>query len=72
MSSVPQCWQAADTPIGIVAGNPQMLGRFMSYGYDWGADASDLRLKTGRAAEWMGLIKAQAVSAGGAAAPTAY
>jgi hypothetical protein len=33
---------AAGRPIGIVAGNPQMLGRFMSYGYDWGAVASDL------------------------------
>lgn len=48
---------AAGKPIGIVAGNPEMLGRFMAYGYDWGAVASDLGLMTGRSVEWIGAIK---------------
>jgi 4-hydroxy-2-oxoheptanedioate aldolase len=61
---------AAGKPIGIVAGNPEMLGRFMAYGYDWGAVASDLGLMTGRAVEWIGTIKANA--SGGAAASVAY
>jgi hypothetical protein len=34
-----------------------MLGRFMSYGYDWGAVGSDLSLLTGRAVEWVTAIK---------------
>jgi 4-hydroxy-2-oxoheptanedioate aldolase len=64
---------AAGKPIGIVAGNPEMLGRFMSYGYDWGAVASDLGLLTGRAVEWIGAIKGKAIASGGvAAASPAY
>jgi len=52
-----QAAHAAGKPIGIVAGNPQLLGRFMSYGYDWCAVASDLGLMTGRAVEWIAAIK---------------
>jgi 4-hydroxy-2-oxoheptanedioate aldolase len=49
----------AGKPIGIVAGNPEMLGRFMAYGYDWGAVASDIAMMTGRAAEWLTSIKSR-------------
>lgn len=62
----------AGKPIGIVAGNPDMLRRFLSYGYDWGAVASDLGLMLGRAVEWIGSIKAKAVAPGAAAAAPAY
>jgi 4-hydroxy-2-oxoheptanedioate aldolase len=53
---------AAGKPVGIVAGNPDMLGRFQSYGYDWGAIASDLAMLTGRAVEWIAAIKGRAAS----------
>jgi 4-hydroxy-2-oxoheptanedioate aldolase len=52
-----QAAHAAGKPIGIVGGNPDMLGRFLGYGYDWGAVASDLALMSGRAADWVTAIK---------------
>lgn len=55
-------------PIGIVAGNPDLLGRFMGYGYDWGAVASDMALMTGRALEWIGAIKGRTAPPSGTAA----
>lgn len=48
---------AAGRAIGIVAGNPNMLMRFMSYGYNWGAVSSDLGMLTGACAKWMTAIK---------------
>ena len=48
---------AAGKPIGIIGATPEVLGRFMAYGYDWGAIASDISLLTGRALEWMSVIK---------------
>jgi 4-hydroxy-2-oxoheptanedioate aldolase len=64
---------AAGKPIGIVAGNPEMLGRFMAFGYDWGAVASDLAMMTGRAAEWVTSIKSRqpAAASGGSGAAAA-
>jgi 2-dehydro-3-deoxyglucarate aldolase/4-hydroxy-2-oxoheptanedioate aldolase len=52
--------RAAGKPIGIIAGNPDMLGQLMSYGYDWGAVASDLGILTGQAVEWVTEIKGRA------------
>jgi len=55
---------AAGKPIGIVGPNPQMVSRFLEYGYDWAAVASDMGMMTGRAAEWLsslrGTVAAQA------------
>jgi 4-hydroxy-2-oxoheptanedioate aldolase len=45
--------RAVGKPIGIVGGNPQMVRRFLDYGYTWSAIGSDLALLTGRAAEWL-------------------
>lgn len=45
--------RAAGKPIGIVGGTPQMVRRFLEYGYTWSAIASDLALLTGRATEWL-------------------
>jgi 4-hydroxy-2-oxoheptanedioate aldolase len=61
-----QSARAAGKPVGIVAGNPDMLGRFMGYGYDWGAVASDLGMLTGRAVEWVTAIKGRTEPASGA------
>ncbi|MDB6043488.1 MAG: 2-dehydro-3-deoxyglucarate aldolase [Gammaproteobacteria bacterium] len=60
--------------IGIVGGNPDMVGRFLSYGYDWAAVASDVGMMTGRAVEWAAAIRARNAAfaaAGASAAPTA-
>ena len=57
-----QAAHAAGKTIGIVGGNPDMLGRFLSYGYDWGAIASDLAMMTGRAADWVTAIKGRNMS----------
>jgi 2-dehydro-3-deoxyglucarate aldolase/4-hydroxy-2-oxoheptanedioate aldolase len=62
-----QSARAAAKPIGIVAGNPDMLGQFMSYGYDYGAVASDLGMLTARAVEWVTAIKGRAAAATDAA-----
>ncbi len=53
---------AAGKSVGIIAGNPDMLGRFQSYGYDWYAIASDLSLLTGRALEWIATVKGRAAT----------
>ena len=45
--------RAAGKPIGIVGGDPQMVRRFLDYGYTWSAMSSDLAMLTGRAAEWL-------------------
>ncbi len=45
--------RAVGKPIGIVGGDPQMVRRFLDYGYNWSAVSSDLALLTGHAAEWL-------------------
>ncbi len=59
--------RAAGKPIGIVGGTPEMVGRFIGYGYDWVAIASDLAMMSGRAMEWIGAIRGRE----GGAAPAA-
>ena len=49
--------QAAGKPIGIVGPNPEMVARFIDYGYTWVAVASDLGLLTGRAIDWIGTLR---------------
>ncbi|WP_347267700.1 aldolase/citrate lyase family protein [Paracoccus sp. (in: a-proteobacteria)] len=43
----------AGKPVGIVGPNPAMVARFLDYGYDFAAVASDLGMLTGRAGEWL-------------------
>ena len=59
---------AVGKPIGIVGPNPDAVGRFVRYGYDYVAVASDLSLLTGRAVEWIGAIRGQRPAATPAAA----
>lgn len=61
--------RAAGKAIGTVGGNPETVSRYLEYGYDWVAVASDLALMTGRATEWVDAIKARPAQA---AAPGAY
>jgi 2-dehydro-3-deoxyglucarate aldolase/4-hydroxy-2-oxoheptanedioate aldolase len=59
---------AAGKPIGIVGPNPEMVGRFLGYGYDWAAVASDMAMMTGRAVEWVAAMRGAAPAVAPAAA----
>lgn len=50
-------------PCGIVGPNPEMVGKFLEYGYSWVAIASDMGLMVGRAQEWLGKLKGLAPAA---------
>jgi 4-hydroxy-2-oxoheptanedioate aldolase len=58
----------AGKPIGIVGPNPEMVGRFLGYGYDWAAVASDMAMMTGRAVEWVAALRGAAPAPAAAAA----
>ncbi len=60
---------AAGKPIGIVGPNPEMVARFLSYGYDWVAVASDMAMMTGRAVDWVAAIQGATIAP---AQPPAY
>jgi 4-hydroxy-2-oxoheptanedioate aldolase len=60
--------RAVGKPIGIVGPNPEMLARFIDYGYTWAAVSSDLGMLTGRAVEWVGAIRGRATASTPAAA----
>jgi 4-hydroxy-2-oxoheptanedioate aldolase len=48
---------AAGKPVGIVGPNPEMVQRFINYGYGYVAVASDIAMMTGRATEWLGVLR---------------
>ncbi|MDO5604842.1 MAG: aldolase/citrate lyase family protein [Paracoccus sp. (in: a-proteobacteria)] len=52
----------AGKPIGIVGPNPDMVRRFLGYGYDFAAVSSDIGLMTGRAGDWLALLRDGAAS----------
>jgi 2-keto-3-deoxy-L-rhamnonate aldolase RhmA len=58
----------AGKPVGIVGPNPDMVRRFIGYGYDFAAIASDIAMMTGRATDWLGALRDEPVPQ---AAPTA-
>lgn len=45
--------EKAGKPIGIVGPNPEMVRRFLGYGYKFAAVSSDMAMMTGRATEWL-------------------
>jgi 4-hydroxy-2-oxoheptanedioate aldolase len=47
----------AGKPCGIVGPNPQMVARFIEYGYSWVAVNSDLGMMVSRAQEWLAELK---------------
>jgi 2-keto-3-deoxy-L-rhamnonate aldolase RhmA len=59
---------AAGKPVGIVGPNPDMVRRFIDYGYDFAAIASDIAMMTGRATDWLGVLRNEPAQA---AAPAA-
>jgi 4-hydroxy-2-oxoheptanedioate aldolase len=48
---------AAGKPVGIVGPNPDMVRRFIDYGYSYVAMASDIAMMTSRASEWLGILR---------------
>ena len=56
-------------PCGIVGSNPELVARFLDYGYTWVAIGSDLSLMTGRAKEWLGRLRDGKAAAAPAAGP---
>lgn len=41
-------------PAGIIGPNPDMVARYVGYGYSWVAIGSDMSMMMGRAQEWLG------------------
>ena len=60
--------RAAGKPIGIVGPNPDMVRRFLDYGYSYAAVASDIALMTGRATDWLAALRKQDAPAANPAA----
>ncbi|WP_312525845.1 aldolase/citrate lyase family protein [Paracoccus sp. (in: a-proteobacteria)] len=52
-----QAARKAGKPIGIVGPNPDMVARFLDYGYTFAAVASDLAMMTGRANDWLAQLR---------------
>jgi 2-keto-3-deoxy-L-rhamnonate aldolase RhmA len=44
-------------PCGIVGGTPEIVAKFLSYGYSWVAVASDMAMMVGRAQELLGKVR---------------
>lgn len=55
--------RAAGKPVGIVGPNPEMVGRFLDYGYGFAAVASDIAMMTGRAGDWLGALRGETTPA---------
>ena len=53
----------AGKPVGTVGPNPEMVIRYLEYGFTWVAINSDIGMMIGRATEWLGKVKAGAPSA---------
>jgi 2-dehydro-3-deoxyglucarate aldolase/4-hydroxy-2-oxoheptanedioate aldolase len=49
----------AGKPVGIVGGNPDLVAKFLAFGYTWVAIASDVGMMVGRAQEWLGKVRGQ-------------
>ena len=56
------CRQAGK-PVGIVGPNPEMVIKYLEYGFTWVAINSDIGMMVGRATEWLGKVKAGAPGA---------
>jgi len=52
----------AGKPCGIVGPNPEMVERFLGYGYTWVAVGSDMSMMVGRAQEWLGRLRGQTLA----------
>jgi len=53
----------AGKPVGTVGPTPEMVLRYLEYGFTWIAINSDIGVRVGRATEWLGKVKAGAPGA---------
>lgn len=51
-------------PVGIVGPNPEMVAKYIEFGFSWVAMASDIAMMVGRAQEWIGKLKGMAPTVG--------
>ena len=49
-------------PCGIVGASPEMVAKFLEYGYSWVAIGSDMSLMVGRAQEYLGKVRGVAAT----------
>jgi 2-dehydro-3-deoxyglucarate aldolase/4-hydroxy-2-oxoheptanedioate aldolase len=49
-------------PCGIVGATPEMVARFLEYGYSWVAIGSDMSLLVGRAREYLDKVRGVAAA----------
>jgi 4-hydroxy-2-oxoheptanedioate aldolase len=49
-------------PCGIVGASPEMVAKFLEYGYSWVAIGSDMSLMVGRAQEYLGKVRGVATA----------
>ncbi|MEO8487074.1 MAG: HpcH/HpaI aldolase/citrate lyase family protein [Betaproteobacteria bacterium] len=56
-------------PCGIIGPNPEMVERFLGYGYSWVAIGSDMSMMMGRAQEWLGKLRGSTAAAPKAQGP---
>jgi 2-dehydro-3-deoxyglucarate aldolase/4-hydroxy-2-oxoheptanedioate aldolase len=50
--------RAVGKPCGIVGGTPELVARFLEYGYSWVAVASDMAMMVSRANEYLARLRA--------------
>jgi 2-dehydro-3-deoxyglucarate aldolase/4-hydroxy-2-oxoheptanedioate aldolase len=50
----------AGKPIGTVGPNPDMVLKYLDYGFTWIAINSDIGMMVNRAQEWLGKVKSGA------------
>jgi 2-dehydro-3-deoxyglucarate aldolase/4-hydroxy-2-oxoheptanedioate aldolase len=60
--------RAIGKPCGIVGGTPELVARFVEFGYSWVAVASDMAMMVSRANEYLAKVRGSAAPK----APTSY
>ena len=51
-----QC-KRAGKPVGIVGPNPEVVAKYIDFGFTWVAISSDIGIMVGRAQEWLGQLR---------------
>ena len=57
LSAGAQTCKRLGKPCGIVGANPEMVGKFLQYGFSWVAVGSDLAMLTSRAQEFLSAVR---------------
>jgi 2-dehydro-3-deoxyglucarate aldolase/4-hydroxy-2-oxoheptanedioate aldolase len=66
-----QASRKAGKPVGIIGANPDLVAKYVEYGYNWIAIGSDMSFMMGRAQEWLAKARGMAPAAQ-AGRPAAY